>query len=85
MDLSNLVGDALKSDHQRLLDELKKASAANADETGFRVDGVNHWCWVFVWEGGIVYVIHPSRGQTCPKEVLGEDFKGVLGRDGWLY
>lgn len=83
MDLSNLVGRALEPEYRHLLDEVREASPVYGDETGFRIDGINNWCWDFVWDDGVVYVIHPSRGKTVPLEVLGEDFKGLLGRDGW--
>ena len=83
MELCNLVGDALQPEYQQLLDDLRSASAVNGDETSFRVDGKNKWCWVFVWEDGVLYVIHDSRGQACPTEVLGKDYRGALGRDGW--
>jgi transposase len=83
MELANVVGDSLEPEYQELLKRLRAAAAANADETGFRVDGKNKWCWVFDWDTGILYVFHDSRGQSCPKEVLGKDFQGVLGRDGW--
>lgn len=83
MGLSNLVGRALEPEYRDLLDEVREASPVYADETGFRIDGINNWCWDFVWDEGVVYVIHPSRGKTVPLKVLGEDFKGLLGRDGW--
>lgn len=83
MALANLVGDALKADYQQLIEDLRTSPAINADETGFRVNGDNKWCWVFVWENGTLYMIHKSRGAACPKEVLGEKYQGVLGRDGW--
>lgn len=83
MELINLVGDAVEPEYQQLFRDLRAAPATNADETGFRVDGENKWCWVFVWDGGVIYLIHDSRGQACPKMVLTDEYDGVLGRDGW--
>lgn len=83
MDLSNLVGRAVEVEYRNLLDEVREASPVYGDETSFRIDGINNWCWDFVWDEGVVYVIHPSRGKTVPLKVLGEDFQGLLGRDGW--
>jgi len=83
MDLSNLVGRASGPEYRKLLDEVREASPVYADETGFRIDGINNWCWDFVWDEGVVYVIDRSRGKTVPLDVLGEDFNGVLSRDGW--
>jgi transposase len=82
-ELSNLVARSIEPEYQELQKEVKTASPVYTDETGFRIDGINNWCWDFVWDDGIVYVIHPSRGKTVPIEVLGKDFQGLLGRDGW--
>jgi transposase len=83
MDLSNLVGRALEPEYRRLLDEVKEVPVVYADETNFRIDGMNSWCWDFVWDAGSVYVVDRSRGKAVPQEVLGVDFQGLLGRDGW--
>lgn len=39
--------------------------------------------WDFVGDGVSVYRIAPSRGFEVAAGVLGEDFSGVLERDGW--
>ncbi len=83
MDLANLLGKSIEPEYQNLRSEVKNASPVYGDETGFRIDGINNWCWGFVWNDGIVYEIHRSRGKTVPLNVLGEDFQGLLGRDGW--
>lgn len=81
--LSNLLAGSIEPEYQELRKEVKTTSPVYADETGFRIDGINNWCWDFVWNEGVVYVIHPSRGKTVPLEVLGNDYNGLLGRDGW--
>lgn len=83
MDLGNLVGSILRSEYGNLSRELKMALAVNGDETSFRIDGKLNWAWTFVWENGVIYVIDPSRGKSVPLDVLGEDFEGCLGHDGW--
>jgi len=55
----------------------------SADETGWRVGGWRRWLWVFVGELVTVYLIAPGRGYEQASGVLGEDFAGVLERDGW--
>lgn len=83
MALSNLVGRALEPEYRKLIEEVREAPVVYGDETGFRIDGLNNWCWDFVWEEGVVYVIDQSRGKTVPLAVLGEDYEGILSRDGW--
>lgn len=53
------------------------------DETGWRVNGAKKWLWVFAGQGITVYRIFDSCGYDHAEQVLGEDFSGVLERDGW--
>lgn len=80
--LEKWVADTLKKDYEKLHKEVVKASAINADETGFRIDGKNSWLWVFTNPMVSYYKVAPTRGHTVPKETL-EGFNGILGRDAW--
>lgn len=66
---------------------LKTAVAASPivypDETGWRVGGHRRWLWAFVTASVTVYRIAPSRGGEVAEEVLGADYEGAIGRDGW--
>lgn len=53
------------------------------DETGWRINGAKQWLWVFAGQGITVYRILDGRGYDQALQVLGEDFDGVLERDGW--
>jgi transposase len=53
------------------------------DETGWKVRGLLHWLWVFVTATTTVYCIRRGRGFDDAASVLGADFAGGLGRDGW--
>jgi transposase len=53
------------------------------DETGWRVGGRRAWLWAFVGQQLTVYRIAAGRGWDQAAAVLGEDFDGVLERDGW--
>jgi Transposase IS66 family len=54
-----------------------------ADETGWRIDAERAWLRVCVGDTVTVYDIAPGRGYGQAKQVLGEDFTGVLERNGW--
>jgi transposase len=41
------------------------------------------WMWVFASAQETVYAIQPGRGFEQATEVLGQNFPGFLGRDGW--
>ncbi len=69
------------------VDEMKKAltkeAVVGADETGWRVAAVPHWLWVACSERFTLYEIAPHRCAEVIREILGEDFEGILMRDGW--
>jgi transposase len=69
-----------------LIDALRRAHVVHADETGWRVNAVNGWLWVFSSKDVTVYVIRTgagSRGHGVPADVLGPDFDGYLIVDGF--
>jgi transposase len=53
------------------------------DETGWKVAGWLEWLWAFVTPTTTVYAILPGRGFEQAAEILGEDYAGLLVRDGW--
>lgn len=53
------------------------------DETGVKVQGKQFWIWIFTTITMTLFVIRKSRHCKVVKEVLGEDFKGVINCDGW--
>lgn len=71
-----------------LVEQLRQADVVRADETGWyitQVEATKPWLWVFTApEPKItVYQIRLSRGIEVPLEVLGDQFVGTLGVDGW--
>ena len=64
-----------------LMDSLKKGSFIHADETGWRVDGKNHWLWKFSNKKVCVSHIDPSRGQKVVQKILGDKYEGTLITD----
>ena len=70
---------------QPVLDDLKgeiRASPAiQADETGWREDGSNGYIWSVSTPTVRYYEYHHSRAGEVVKQLIGEDFEGVLGSD----
>jgi transposase len=75
----------LKEQMQPHLDALKReiraSPAIQADETGWREDGINGYVWAVSTPTIRYYEYHHSRGGEVVKELIGEDFGGVLGSD----
>jgi transposase len=80
--LSRLASRAEPS-YAGLLEEVRGSEAVYPDETSARMNGQRWWLWVFATTLSTVYVQRPSRGFDVIEEVLGKDFAGRLGHDGW--
>ncbi len=53
------------------------------DETSIKVQGKTFWIWIFTTLTTTLFAIRKSRHCKVVKEVLGENFKGVINCDGW--
>ena len=75
----------IKDYAQPVLDGLKAAirasPAVQADETGWREDGSNGYIWSVSTPSIRYYEYHHSRGGEVVKQLIGEDYQGVLGSD----
>lgn len=75
----------LKQKMEPTLMELKTtirgSPAVQADETGWREDGLNGYIWSISTPQLRYYEYHHSRGSDVVKQLLGETFEGVLGSD----
>lgn len=77
------VADAAESEYEKLKAEIRKSTLVYVDETSFSVLGKKWWVWVFRTENSSVLVIRPSRGSNVLREVLGEDYSGIVICDCW--
>lgn len=73
--------EKFESSYNSLKDLVRQSGYVNVDETGWPIDGANHWLWVFRNEDAVFYRIDESRGSGVVKDVLGEDYQGVLESD----
>ena len=74
---------ALEPTYRALIESVRESPVVAPDETGWRVDGRKAWLWAFAGEDATVYLVASGRGYEEAKVILGEDFSGVLERDGW--
>lgn len=70
---------------QPMLDDLKgqirSSPAVQADETGWREDGINGYIWSVSTPQIRYYEYHHSRAGAVVKQLIGNEFQGVLGSD----
>lgn len=61
--------------------QIRGSPVVNGDETSWREDGLNGYVWSFSTDKVRYFLHRKSRSATVVKEVLGEEFDGVLVSD----
>lgn len=68
--------------YDRILEEIRGSPVKYADETNWRIDGINNWLWGFFTEKQAYYVVEESRGKAVAEDYLAGSHKDdVLVRD----
>jgi transposase len=83
-ELSKIIGKvslALEGPYEELLLLLPDEPIVNADETGHRCDEGRWWTWCFRAELYTLYHIDAHRSAEVLMDILGKEFKGVVGCD----
>ncbi|MFW6173663.1 MAG: IS66 family transposase [Elusimicrobiota bacterium] len=75
--LSEAFGDYYEELKQKIIN----AKMKNIDETGHRVNGINHWLWVFINKEVALYEISRKRNNDVPTETLGNQEGKFFGSD----
>jgi transposase len=83
LDLTRRAADAAQPEYDAILSRIRNASVLYVDETSIRVQGKNHWIWVFTTPTDAFFVVRNSRGMKVLLEVLTREFKGTIVCDGW--
>jgi hypothetical protein len=82
--LSNIVTEVAARfgpAYRGLIEVLRQQAAVHVDETGWHVNGANHWLWVFISDVVTLYALSHSRGSRVPKALLGSEFEGSVIND----
>jgi transposase len=66
--------------YDEILSEVRGSPSKHADETGWRVNGENWWCWGALTNTSVYYTIEDTRGGGIARDIF-EGNKGVLVRD----
>jgi transposase-like protein len=65
------VAQAFGSHYNELHQKIRDASVKHIDETGWRINGKNHWLWIFINKEVALYLVHKQRGSSVPIKFLG--------------
>lgn len=69
--------------YQTLQKKMRRIRTKHADESGWRVNGINHNIWLFINQEVALYKIRKSRGSEVPAEVLGKQRDKTITCDGF--
>lgn len=64
-----------------LADAIRHADVVHADETSWRLGGAQQWLWLGAAALVACYRLDPHRSKAAAKELLGEDFGGIVISD----
>lgn len=72
----------LRENYGKLLKAIRSSPIKHADETGWRIKGVNSFLWAFLTKAEVYYTIEETRGGGVAKTALADSSKtDVLIRD----
>ncbi len=77
------IAELFGQQFEELKGEMRKLKVKYVDETGWRINGQNHWLWAFIAEQEAIalYKIDKSRGSKVPQKVLGKQHDGITVND----
>lgn len=75
------VSESLAPAHAQAKESLPEQPVLNIDETGWKTQGKGRWLWVFVTPVAVFFHIAASRGSKVLKEILGDEYRGILCSD----
>lgn len=75
------VAERGRSVYASLGAQIKASAVVYGDETGWREDGRNGYLWSFSTDSGRYYLFRRTRAASVVREVIGEEFEGVLVSD----
>ncbi len=72
---------SLEPIYQQWLTYVQQPGVRCVDETTYCIDGIKYWLWVATSDQVCVLLLAPTRSSAELKQLLGEDFEGILSSD----
>jgi len=73
--------DKARHIYDELLNSLRLGKFIHIDETGWNINGQNHWLWKFSNKRISLTHIDKSRGQKVVEDMLGNNYEGIIISD----
>lgn len=64
--------------------QIRASPIKHADETSWRINGINQWLWAFLKQDSVYYTVEESRGKGIPEQFFKDtDETAILVRDNY--
>jgi len=77
------MSNKLSPEYEKNIQLIRASPFVHADETGMSVKGKNYYLWVFTNGTTTIFTITKTRSKKTIKEILGENYSGIIICDGW--
>lgn len=81
--LEERTAEALESPYQEAHQAIKQSTVCHLDETGWKINKQRSWLWVATTALVTVFLLSLSRGSKVAKQLVEEEYKGLLVTDRW--
>jgi len=81
-DITQRVGAKVTPKYKEIQKKIRRAKVLNIDETKIKVQGVWYYVWIFRSSKFIFFTIRRQRNRKVLDEILGYNYKGIIGCDG---
>lgn len=81
--LCEAAGRMLEGPYEEIKRAVLAEGVAHADETGWRNRGKRCWVWVVANRRGAVFKLAKGRGHEARRQLLPDDYPGVVVSDRW--
>ena len=75
------VAKAFGPYYKELKHKIKEARVKHSDETGWRIDGKNHWLWILINREVALYIIRKKRNYKVPEKIFGDQKDKIVISD----
>lgn len=69
--------------YQTLEKKMRRVRTKHSDESGWRIDGINHYIWLFITKEIALFKVRKGRGSEVPAKVLRKQKDKVITCDGF--
>ena len=81
--MEKFVSAALAAPHEEVRVHVQASTECHADETSWRENKKKAWLWVASTVHAVLFCIAIGRGTVHAKNLLGEDYSGIVHTDRW--